>query len=168
MGFVLTLQVAICFISINASKLAEYLGSHAVPFLCDKFTDINLAEPSLDLIKEGPSAGACQALALCLLLGCSLLDGRVGLTGYVDLRGRIMMVSSVREKLQHAKDNGLGRVIVPSKNLDTLKIEEWSDGEKEYALDAVRGATSFINVMTHTLQGEAEPLSPRVWYGTSQ
>lgn len=140
------------FLAINAAQLSQWLGGTFL--FSDRFTDMNLCEPDLDLMKRGPSSGASHALAICLLSGCPLLDGGVGVTGYVDLRGRIMMVGKVREKIQRTKEEGIGRMVVPQKNLELLNGEGWPEVDQQYVHDAVRGAHHFIDVMTHSLQGE--------------
>ena len=66
--------------------------------LHDKYNNVNVTEPRLDRTKYGASAGACTALAIAQLLGYSMIEGQVGITGYVDLRGQVHFVSEVRQK----------------------------------------------------------------------
>ena len=91
-------QVSISFIAINAPTLAEWLGEHAIPFLHDETTDVNVTEHEFLQMKTGASMGAVGALALLLLLGCSLVEEGVVMTGYVDLRGRMMMVDRASDR----------------------------------------------------------------------
>ena len=68
------------------------VGEHAIPFVHDETTDVNVTESHFQLMKTGASMGAGGALALLLLLGCSLVEEEVAIIGCVDLRGRVMMV----------------------------------------------------------------------------
>lgn len=147
--------MAISFISINAPRIAQWLGGDAIPFLFDKFTDVNLTQPQLDALKCGCSGGAGAALSLTLLLGGRLVDGYVAMTGTVDLCGRILLVGDVRVKIRHAMRRGAGLMIVPQDNLDDLNQEGWEEDEREYVERSVRGASTFVDVLSHAIEGKS-------------
>ena len=148
------LQVAITLISVNAPLIAQWLGDQSIPFLLDKYTDINVTGPRLDIKKEGPSGGACVALALSLLLGCSMVEEEVGITGTVDLRGRVITVGGVKEKIGHARKEKIPLMIVPWSALWDLRTTGWTEDEKDYLERSVRGAWNLVDVLAAAVQGK--------------
>lgn len=79
-------------------------------------TEIHLHLPAGAVPKDGPSAGVTLACALYSLLTKRPVRGDVGMTGEITLRGRILAVGGIREKLLAAQQLGLKEVIVPRGN----------------------------------------------------
>ena len=82
--------------------------------------DLHLHVPAGAIPKDGPSAGATMAVALASLLTGRPCRKRVAMTGEITLRGRILAVGGVREKLLAAARSGLGTVCIPQANAREL------------------------------------------------
>jgi len=113
----------------SAQTALSYVRSHAGQFGIDPDffakRDIHIHLPAGAIPKDGPSAGVTIAMALI-----SLLTGRparrdVAMTGELTLRGMILPVSGIREKLLAAQRAGARVVIFPQRNaVDLNDIDE--------------------------------------------
>jgi len=92
---------------------AESLGLD--PQLFEK-SDIHLHVPAGATPKDGPSAGVAMVMALTSLLTGTTASGKVAMTGEVTLRGRVMPVGGVKQKILAAHRAGLTKVIIPKRN----------------------------------------------------
>ncbi|MFH2062668.1 MAG: endopeptidase La [bacterium] len=78
--------------------------------------DVHIHVPAGATPKDGPSAGVAMAVALVSLLGGNRVDCRVGVTGEITLRGRVLEIGGVKEKCLAAHRAGLRRVVMPAGN----------------------------------------------------
>jgi ATP-dependent Lon protease len=108
---------------------AEILGINY-----DDFTnyDIHIHFPSGSIPKDGPSAGITVSLAIASVMSDRPIRNDVGMSGEISLRGRVIPVAGVREKVSAAHRVGIKHVILPrgnEKNLLDLpeKIKEETD-----------------------------------------
>jgi ATP-dependent Lon protease len=95
-----------------------------------KTTDIHLHVPSGSIPKDGPSAGTAMFTTLASLVLGRKVDSKLAMTGEVTLRGAVMPVGGIKEKLIAAHRAGIRRILLPrfnEKDLKELPAEVRSD-----------------------------------------
>ena len=79
-------------------------------------SDLHLHVPSGAVPKDGPSAGVAMVTSLASLLTGRPADPRVAMTGEITLRGKVLPVGGIKEKVLAAKRAGIERVVLPERN----------------------------------------------------
>ncbi|HBX68724.1 MAG TPA: endopeptidase La, partial [Chloroflexi bacterium] len=97
-------------------------------------SDLHLHVPAGAQPKDGPSAGVTMATALVSLASGRSVRCEVGMTGEITLRGQVMPVGGIKEKVLAAHRSGLKTVILPSRN----------EADLEDLPDDVRQAMKFV------------------------
>ncbi|HET6304411.1 MAG TPA: endopeptidase La, partial [Myxococcota bacterium] len=92
---------------------AERLGIES-PVL--RAGEIHLHVPAGAVPKDGPSAGIALVAALVSLLTGRRVDGQVGMTGEISLRGKVLPVGGIKDKLLAATRAGVTTVVLPRRN----------------------------------------------------
>ncbi len=89
----------------------------------DKFKnkDIHIHVPSGSVKKDGPSAGVTLFTALTSLVTGKPVSRELAMTGEISLRGQVMPIGGLPEKLMAADRAGIKRVLIPSANVQDLE-----------------------------------------------
>jgi len=109
----------------SAQAALSYLRAHLPDFGLppDYFEkrDIHIHVPAGAIPKDGPSAGVTMATALVSLITQRPVRHDLAMTGEITLRGKVLPVGGIKEKVLAARRAGLKTVILPKKNQDDLE-----------------------------------------------
>lgn len=112
----------------SAQTALTFIKSQADSLEFDTTTlqdDIHIHVPSGAIPKDGPSAGITIAAAIASIATKRGIDPEVAMTGELTLRGRVLPIGGVKEKILAAKQAGIKKVIVPHGNQkDFIEIPE--------------------------------------------
>jgi ATP-dependent Lon protease len=116
-------QAALSYVRTNAEKygvLRDFLEK----------SDIHIHIPAGGMPKDGPSAGVTMCTAIVSMLTGIRVRHDVAMTGEITLRGRVLPIGGLKEKVLAAHRAGIKRVIVPERNkadLDEVPAEVKND-----------------------------------------
>ncbi|MFO0548206.1 MAG: endopeptidase La [Polyangiaceae bacterium] len=132
-----------------------------------KAIDLHVHVPKHGTPKDGPSAGITIFLAVVsLLLDCPVRSD-LAMTGEISLRGRVLPVGGIKQKLFAAHRAGLKEVLIPSRNrrdLEEVPPEVLAD--VKVTMVSTVAEVLAIALLPPVRQGEAEPPEPNeVSYG---
>ncbi len=108
--------------------------------------DLHIHVPAGAVPKDGPSAGLAIAVALVSLLRRQPVPPECAMTGEITLRGRVLPVGGIREKVLAAARGGLRRVILPAANRDDL-VEVPRDVRRQLSIIRVRNVEEALGAI---------------------
>ncbi|HET7680932.1 MAG TPA: endopeptidase La, partial [Xanthobacteraceae bacterium] len=144
----------------SISAAASYVRSRAVDFgieppLFDK-RDIHVHVPEGATPKDGPSAGVAMVTAIVSVMTGIPVGRDVAMTGEITLRGRVLPIGGLKEKLLAAQRGGIKTVLIPEENAkDLVDVNE-----------SIKAGLNIIpvsrmdEVLAHALVRKPEPI---VW-----
>lgn len=108
-------QIALSLVRSLLPREEEFIKGH----------DFHLHVPAGAVPKDGPSAGVTMTTALYSAVSGRKVDAKVAMTGEITLRGRVLAIGGLKEKLLAARIAGMKKVIVPKENQpDVEELEE--------------------------------------------
>ena len=111
-------QAALSYIRSNARKLR-------VPLDFYKGKEIHIHLPEGAIPKDGPSAGITMAMAIVSAASGKKARNDVAMTGEITLRGNVLPIGGLNEKLLAAQRSGIKTVLIPNENVkDLTEIQE--------------------------------------------
>ena len=142
----------------SISAAASYVRSRAIDFgvkppLFEK-RDIHVHVPEGATPKDGPSAGVAMVTAIVSVMTGIPVRRDVAMTGEITLRGRVLPIGGLKEKLLAAHRGGIKKVLIPEENAkDLTEISEQIKG----GLDIVP-VSRMDEVLAHALVRKPEPI----------
>ena len=120
-------------------------------------TDIHIHFPAGGVPKDGPSAGVTILTALVSLLTGVRARGDTAMTGEATLRGQVLPVGGIKEKVLAAHRAGIKRIVMPERNRKDLHdVPEQARKEIEFVF-----VTQMDDVLRHTLEQDPFTLPPK-------
>ncbi len=152
----------------SAQAAFSYVKAHAkelgIPQSAFRFWDVHVHVPAGGIPKDGPSAGVAMLTALTSIYTQRRVRHTVAMTGEITLRGLILPVGGIKEKVLAAKRAGIKTVLLPHHN--EKDIEEIESG----ALDGltVRYLTRMDEVSSAVLEEEPSDLDLEAYFNVPE
>ncbi|MBB2675223.1 MULTISPECIES: endopeptidase La [Rhizobium] len=147
----------------SISAAASYVRSRAVDFGIEppmfEKNDIHVHVPEGATPKDGPSAGVAMATAIVSIMTGIPVNRHVAMTGEITLRGRVLPIGGLKEKLLAALRGGIKKVLIPEENAKDLA--EIPDNVKN-SMEIIP-VSRMGEVIKHALVRRPEPIE---WDGT--
>jgi len=134
----------------SAQAAMTYVRSHASKLGINKKQfengEIHIHVPAGSIPKDGPSAGITIVIALISLFKNVKIKNNTAMTGEITLRGKVLPIGGVKEKLLAARRAGIKQVILPRKNEnDLIELpEEIKKSLKIHLVDKIDEAVDII------------------------
>ena len=141
----------------SAQAVYSYIRSNAKEFGVDpdfyKKWDIHVHIPAGAVPKDGPSAGITLFTAMISLLTERLVKSNLGMTGEITLRGAVLPIGGIREKVMAANRAGLTTVILPKKNeADLIELPEQVKKQMQF---------KFVEKISDVIELALEPIAKK-------
>ena len=143
----------------SISAAASYVRMRAVAFGIEppmfEKKDIHVHVPEGATPKDGPSAGVAMVTAIVSVMSGIPVRRDVAMTGEITLRGRVLPIGGLKEKLLAALRGGIKKVLIPEENAKDLA--DIGDNVKS-ALEIIP-VSRMDEVLTHALVRKPEPIA---------
>lgn len=123
----------------SAMLALSYLKAHSdelnIPEDAFKYWDLHIHVPKGAVPKDGPSAGVSIFSAVTSIFTQRKVKGTLAMTGEITLRGLVLPVGGIKEKVLAAKRSGIEKVLIPKKNekdIDEIESNVLGNLEVQY------------------------------------
>ncbi|MFZ0390834.1 MAG: endopeptidase La [Calditrichia bacterium] len=145
----------------SAKAAMSYIRAHSSDFtLDDNFQekiDIHIHIPAGATPKDGPSAGVTLFTALVSLLTKQKVRNDIAMTGEITMRGKVLPVGGIKEKVLAAHRAGIRTVILPEKNQsDVVEIPETVQQEMKFIY-----VNNMADVIKNAFSKKKFPVNPQ-------
>lgn len=134
----------------SAQAAMSYVRTHSGELGADsdffKDADIHLHVPAGAIPKDGPSAGVTMVTALASLVSGRKVRPRVAMTGEITLRGKVLPVGGLKEKVLAARRAGVETVVVPKDNRKDVEEDVPEDIRSEMRVEYVDDVGQVLNI----------------------
>lgn len=134
----------------SAQAALSYVRSHSEALDIDpgfyKDSDIHLHVPAGAIPKDGPSAGVTMLTALASLLSGRKVKPRTAMTGEITLRGKVLPVGGLKEKILAARRAGVETIIVPKENRKDVEEEVPQDIRDSMRIEYVEDVSQVLAI----------------------
>jgi ATP-dependent Lon protease len=149
----------------SAKAAHSYIRSRAkqfgVPEDFHETTDLHVHIPEGAIPKDGPSAGVALVVSMASALSDKPVRQDAAMTGEITLRGKVLKIGGLKEKVLAAHRAGLRRVILPEENKDDLDdLPKEARGDIEFILAETIEAV-LASALASTDSPSKTPRSPR-------
>lgn len=132
-------NAALSYIRANAEELGVDIDFEN--------TDVHIHIPEGATPKDGPSAGITMATAMVSAMTKTPVRADIAMTGEISIRGKVMPIGGLKEKVLAAKRAGVKKVIIPVENAPDLEeIPEYGKANMEFVL-----ASQMNDVLSNSL-----------------
>lgn len=132
-------NAALSYIRANAEELGVDIDFEN--------TDVHIHIPEGATPKDGPSAGITMATAMVSAMTKTPVRADIAMTGEISIRGKVMPIGGLKEKVLAAKRAGVKKVIIPVENAPDLEeIPEYGKNDMEFVL-----ASKMNDVLSNSL-----------------
>jgi len=148
----------------SATAALTYVRSHTdilgIPEDFHEKTDVHVHVPAGAIPKDGPSAGVSMFTSLVSLLTSKPVKDKLAMTGEITLRGNVLPIGGVKEKVTAAHRSGIKNIILPDHNKKDL--EEIPDHiKKDLNFYFAKEIMDVIDVALPGLNGKKKKPAPR-------